>query len=322
MPEGQILQILRTYFTDILVATPDLVNHSHQLGVREFPIDYFASTQNNAKPFYISIRQNAEISQDETKVFINNLYALTNRQIIGQAPLIVVVPRREELLFGILLYWDYDKCYNNQNINWRPLNADTARWLELQLQAHRQRIAQLPEDYLRIVKTINLNCKELVEPEIIYLRKFSNIYHMSTPPILTEQERFNRLLSGTPENEYPNDNLDKLLINHIRTQYPEATVKSSILLFDVDLIKFRQKKDKRIYSQTIHMLPIRYDHNGQIIGQAIGELSVVIEYYYYPNVFRQFGLRPLSEIVEIDEQMAQEYQSLLTTYEPFSAINI
>ena len=108
----------------------------------------------------------------------------------------------------------------------------------------------------------------------------------------------------------------------IRTQYPEATVTSSILLFDVDLIKFRQKKDKRIYSQTIHMLPIRYDINGQIIGQGVGELPFVIENYYYPNVFRRYGLRPLSEIVEIDEQKAQEYQSLLTTYEPFSAINI
>ena len=318
MPEVQILQILRTYFNDILEAAPDLVNHAQQIGGRDFPIRYFAMTRNNAKPFYISIRQNVEISQNEINVFINSLYTLTNRQLIGQAPLIVIVPRRNELFFGILLYWDYDKCYNNQNIKWRPLNADTVRWLELQLQAHRQRIAQLPEDYLRIVKTISLNCQELVEAEMIYLRKFSNIYHMSTPPILTEQERFNRLLTGTPEDEYPNDNLDKLLINHIRTQYPEATVKSSILLFDVDLIKFRQKMDKRIYSQTIHMLPIRYNNNGLIIGRG----NIVIENYYYPNVFRRFGLRPLSEIVEIDEQMAQEYQSLLTTYEPFSAINI
>ena len=70
------------------------------------------------------------------------------------------------------------------------------------------------------------------------------------------------------------------------------------------------------------MLPIRYNNNGLIIGRGNGELSIVIENYYYPNVFRRFGLRPLSEIVEIDEQMAQEYQSLLTTYEPFSAINI
>ena len=223
---------------------------------------------------------------------------------------------------GFLLFWDYNRCYINDNIYWRELNVQTSEWLRLQLQSHRQRIVQLPLKNLRVIKTINLNTKDFLESEIIYLRKFGENYRMSKSPILTEQERFNRILNGTPENEYPQDDLDKLILYTVQMQYPKAEVKSKLLLFDVDLLDIRHLKDKRKNIFSIHGVSTIYDRTGQLLGRGQDNFTIKLEIYYYPNLFKALGVYPIDKPIMVDSGKISLFQQLLTTYEPISEINI
>ena len=319
MNEEQIFEIVRQWLGQVNAPSEQLVQYARQTG-RSIPFDYVSTIDN--KEFYIIIKQNTNLLRGTQQSVIQQLSELVHLRMIPQAPLITVTQIDNTCRFGFMIYWDYDKCYLNNNIYWRELTQESLGWLSIQLKANRQRIVSLPNNYLRIVKTISLETQDMVEAEVVYLRKFSPTYHMSSPPMLSDQERFNRLLTGTPEKEYPEDELDRLILTTIQASYPQAIIKSKILLFDVDLIKYRHLKDKRFEQHTINYVAIRYDQNGQIIGPGERNFRITLDFYYYPNVFKSNGVRLISLVNEIDEQLTNQYTQLLNAYEPLSAINI
>lgn len=320
MPE-RIVYILEEWFNDISEPSQALRQYANQTG-RSIPFDRVAVV--DSMPFYITFSENKTIHPDFTLTTLRSLSDLVRFRVIEQAPLLIVTMEGNKCQFGFLIYWDFDKCYANKHLNWRNLDDGALCWLKIQLKAHRQRIAQLPENYIRVIKAIHLNNKDLVDGEIIYLRKFNvaENYIMKTSPVLSEQERFNRLITGTPEGDYPDDELDRFILTNIQATYPEATKQSKILLFDVDLLNFRHLKEKQINRYSIHGVSIKYDHSGYILGQGRGNLRIDLEMYYYPNVFRSFRTHPIDNLVELDEQMVQRYNQLLSTYNSFSYINI
>lgn len=319
MLEERILHILTEHLGALSNPTQAQSQYAAQTGTT-IPFDRVATLSN--KRFYVQIKRDTNITQNERIHTLCKVSELVKLRVIEQLPLLVVTLNNNICQIGFLLFWDYDRCHINNDIHWRELNAQTIEWLSLQLQAHRQRVVQLPLEKLRVKKTILLNTKDYIEPEIIYLRKFNNNYRMSTPPILTEQERFNRMLSGTPENEYPQDDLDNLILDVVKKRYPEAKVQSSLLLFDVDLIDIRHIKDKRKAIFSIHSVSTTYNPLGKIIGMGKNNITINLEIYYYQNVFKAFGISATNERIPINSQQISHFQHLLTTYEPISKINI
>ena len=319
MLEARILHILTGYFENLENPTPVQKQYAERNG-KTIPFDKIATL--SGRRFYIVVKQNTNINFSEGEQILREVSELVNLRIIEQLPLLVAAFDGNSFQIGFLLFWDYNRYYLNNDIHWRELNVQTNEWLKLQLQAHRQRIVQLPLKNLRVKKTIYLNTKDYLESEVIYLRKFDNNYRMSTPPILTEQERFNRMLSGTPENEYPQDDLDKLILHTVLMQYPEAEVKSKLLLFDVDLLDIRHLKDKRKNRFSIHGVSTFYDRTGQVLGGGQDNFTINLEIYYYPNFFKAFGISPIDKPIMIDSRKISYFKQLLTTYEPISEINI
>lgn len=321
MPEERILQILNEWFESISEPSQALRQYANQTG-RTIPFDRVAVVDN--MPFYIAFSESKTIPLNYTQSTLRNMSDLVRFRVIEQAPVLIATLEGNKCQFGFLIYWDFDKCYTNHHINWRNLDDETFCWLKIQLKARRQRIAQLPENYIRVIKTIQLNSKDLVDGEIIYLRKFNAAenYVMKTSPELTNQDRFNRLLTGTPEDEYPDDKLDRLILANIQTAYPEATKYSKVLLFDVDLLDFRHKKDKRMERYSIYCVSIKHDGFGNILGQGNADFKIDLEMYYYPNVFKQFRMHLNDRLLHLDSNLAEQYKRQLPTYNPFSYINI
>lgn len=319
MPDEKILHILTEHLGNLENPTQAQKQYAERTG-RTIPFDRIATL--SGQRFYIMVKQNMNIDSSEGQRILRDVSELVNLRIIEQLPLLLASFEGNSCQIGFLLFWDYNRCYINNNICWRKLNAQTSEWLRLQLQSHRQRIVQLPLENLRVIKTIHLNTKDFLESEIVYLRKFGENYHMSTSPILTEQERFNRMLNGTPEDEYPQDDLDKLILHTVLMQYPEAEVKSKLLLFDVDLLDIRHLKDKRKNRFSIHAVSTIYDRTGQVLGEGQDKLTIELEIYYYPNFFKAFGAYPIDKPIMIDRGKISHFRQLLTTYEPISKINI
>ena len=54
---------------------------------------------------------------------------------------------------------------------------------------------------------------------------------MKPKEVVDEREKYNRLLTGVPEDEYPNDFLDNSIFSMVQQQFPDAQMKSSMMLF-------------------------------------------------------------------------------------------
>jgi len=102
----------------------------------------------------------------------------------------------------------------------------------------------LPFEEIRFIKSISVEEKRYEEPffgEIIYVRKASEHYwYKPIPEGLTWQERFERDLNGRPEDEYPSDLLDKLILKGVRTVYPHATIITKGVNFDIERDEYKK----------------------------------------------------------------------------------
>ena len=172
MLEARILHILTGYFENLENPTPVQKQYAERNG-KTIPFDKIATL--SGRRFYIVVKQNTNINFSEGEQILREVSELVNLRIIEQLPLLVAAFDGTSFQIGFLLFWDYNRCYLNNDIHWRELNVQTNEWLKLQLQAHRQRIVQLPLKNLRVKKTIYLNTKDYLESEVIYLRNLTTI---------------------------------------------------------------------------------------------------------------------------------------------------
>ena len=278
------------------------------------PYDYVAYTLKHRDKFYLIARNAVPSNNDLLAIKKQVIDAIRNNQMESK-PVVMFVQVGENLKFGIIVYWDDKKPYLNTNINWKKWEEANEPWFEMQIHARRMQIAYLPIEYLRVIKLIDLNTNDVVGGQVIYLRKFTQTYKMKTPPMLTEEERFNRLLTGTPENEYPADELDDYIFDAIRREYPMATLKTKLLLFHTDLLNVRLNKDKKLKSLD---WMITKD------AQEAQTIHIRLECYYYPNAFKLDGqIKELSvpKMLTTNEEYANIVQEV-RNYEQFSQMNI
>jgi hypothetical protein len=79
---------------------------------------------------------------------------------------------------------------------------------------------------------------------------------MNTTEVLDDAEKFYRHLNGIPEEEYPKDELDDIILNAVRIKYPDAKVHSTLLFSSYDLENlYRYKMMKRMIGSMIIVEP-------------------------------------------------------------------
>ena len=249
---------------------------------------------------------------------------ITEGKNLRKLPVVLFYSKEECIKFGIFVDWDFDNCYINDQINWRVLNDANIPWLKLQLSLRRNVIKMLPENMFRVVKTIYLNSDEVTEGSIKYLRKFnpSTSYIMQKPTEHSQEDRFNRLLHGTPENEYPIDNLDKIILQQIIKSYPRAQMRSSLLLFDSDLINLRVLKERKIYPLSLYFIPVTYNELGIPTNDPQKNMELKMELYYVPNFFTETQISPINQVMQLDDIADDLLNAIRNTYQPLSFVNI
>ena len=284
----------------------------------DLPCDYIVYTKNRRDSFYI-IMSTTELIPAETKARMSRFMDCVRNRTMNMKPIIVFLQEDYNLMFGILVYWDDSKAFLNTDIHWMDWKAENELWLDIQIHARRMQLDYLPIDYLRVIKTIHLNDKDISDGKLIYLRKFTPEYKMQTPPAQNEQERLNRLFEGTPESEYPADMLDDLLYSRIKELYPLATMQSQLLLFHTDLLNLR--KNKECVRKPISLCFKLLNENLALDGT---QKNILLEYYYRPNIFKhQSYIHDIDSLVPIQkEDMFMALIKKANTYEPLSTMMI
>ena len=279
------------------------------------PCDYVAYTTDRRRDMFYVIVKNHKPSQEESQSMYDQILNAVRANKIELKPVVLFVQNENDLLFGIFVYWDDTKSYLNKSINWQTWDLSKEPWLNMQIHARRYQIDYLPLEYLRVIKKIHLNDRSIIDGQVVYLRKFTEQYKMRTPQEISDTERFNRFLNGTPENEYPSDVLDDLIYDRVRDHYPLATMETKLLLFHTDLLNLRRYKDFFIQKSTFSI-------NEEEQCQQSPKKD--IECYYYINFFKR--QHPTISSIDFSEKVKiDDYLSLLpkiNNYEPLSVMNI
>jgi hypothetical protein len=306
MEENEMIRFLNSWFDN---ARPTEVG---------MPFRYQAYTKRLHCRFFIYYSEEPNLSGDLINGLMKSLLQQAGQDEDMQSPLVMITPQDSTYQISLLAYWEYNKCHLNTKRSVRPINPDTILWIEAQIGARRMHVNSLPLEWNGVIKTISLNTKDIVDSRVLYWRKFTDTYKMMPGQPQDDSDRFNRMLLGTPENEYPNDILDKIILQQIQSVYPEAAVKSKLLLFDTDLLNLRQLKDKLCEYQDLSYCL----YNGNTL-YPIKYSSFKIECYYYPNFFRPSQVKILSQYNTANVQTYNNIELLrATTYKPISYFNI
>ena len=195
----------------------------------------------------------------------------------------------ETLQFGYILTWEKYRASIHPDVTWRDITSETWSDLLENLKEMDRVIRILSDDKICVVKRVDV---ERIIPnggiahgEIVYLRKFTEQYTMKQKELESEQEKFHRMVFGIPEEEYPSDILDDVILKGIEKVFPNPRKKSQILLLNTELqdLRIELHKDRK----TIHILiePV-FEELSEQLGQLvypINLLSIPLSLYYDSN---------------------------------------
>ena len=284
-------------------------------------IDAILSLRTNSK-----IKAYAIIAENVNDILLESIIESTNTLVhlnkLAKLPIILFKRDVANVMFGLLSYWDFDRCFINKNIVWREYDISNVNWLVTQISIRRDSVKLLDSHMCRVIKTIYLNDGDIIDGEIKYLRFFGEKYKMKDTSTISEEERMRRLIYGTPEDDYPNDELDKVLYLQVLKTYPNAKIKSDLLLFDSELLDLRLLKEKESHMFYMYFVPIIYDNLGVIQNTSIEDNELKMELYYTPSFFKETKISSISQIVKLDGNNNDFITIIKNYYQPLSAINI
>ena len=165
----------------------------------------------------------------------------------------------ETIKFGYQLTWNRYRASIQTKVTLREITPDNWAVMIENLKEMDKVIRMLNDDKISIIKRYFVERKiptgGVAHAEIIYLRRFTDLYKMKQKEVVTKEERFHRMLTGIPEDEYPNDILDKLIFKGLDQVFPNPQKKSQILLLNTELQDLKRELERSQKSFTISYEP-------------------------------------------------------------------
>lgn len=201
----------------------------------------------------------SELADEVSKIDFNNF----RHPIIA----IFVEESTENAKVAFLVGWRFGSPRIYKNFELRNLNPKTGNQCLQIIKSMDEVIRVLSTDDLKVLKRISFSRKlhdnREQKADIMYLRKLSATYRMTQKEVVDEKERFERLLKGTPEEEYPKDELDRMIYEAVKDQFRNAKVHSKLVLFSTDL------EDLQIYKKIHHV------KSSLLVSPALSNVSSV-----------------------------------------------
>lgn len=191
---------------------------------------------------------------------------------------------------GFLIGWRYGRPRIYNNLELRTFDKSNAEKVIEILKSMDDVIRVLSNNDISVRKNISFSIEQpqgiIQHAEVIYLRKISSNYRMKKVEVVDEKEKFNRLLKGIPQDEYPSDLLDQLILQAIKKKYANAGCKSSNVLFSTDLKNLQLYEGMHKSLCYINILPDLSNLPQQFWGIVNGVNVVTIRLeLYVPDLF-------------------------------------
>lgn len=164
----------------------------------------------------------------------------------NRLPIVIVSVNEsaETAKIGIQVGWRYGRPVVFKKPSMMSLTEENANKIMDAIKAMDETIRMLSEHGMKVIKTLQIEKSEpngmIHHARIVYMRDFTEKYKMKPKEVVDEREKFSRILKGVPEDEYPNDFLDDLILSMIRQQFPRASMESKLMLFSSELRDIQQ----------------------------------------------------------------------------------
>lgn len=193
----------------------------------------------------------------------------------------------EEIKFGYQLTWQRYRASIQTKVTLRDMTVENWEDMIVNLKEMDRVIRVLDNGKISVVKRIAIEKKipagGVSHGDIIYLRRFTNVYKMQQKEVSNEQEQFKRMLFEIPEEEYPHDLLDDLIMQGIENVYPGAKKKSSILSLNTELQDLSRELDRTKKEVRIRIEPNFADlQNYQGFINSVKILDIPLTLYHDP----------------------------------------
>ncbi len=118
-------------------------------------------------------------------------------------------------------------------------------------------ITPLPQEEWGIIKFIRISKNNIdgrnINADIVYVRSLSGEYKMKeTPKSHTAKEEFDRLLYGIPQDSFPSDKFDMMIMDMVKQKYPDAKTFNKLMILNVE------KEDMQYIKQHPHSIAAIY----------------------------------------------------------------
>ena len=255
-------------------------------GVKVVAMDYLAS---NDYQSYLKLLEESKYELKDERTPIILMCADKDTEIIR---------------FGYQLTWERYRATVQTKVTLRDITPENWETMIANLKEMDRVIRILENDKISVIKRIAVEKKmswgSIAHADIIYLRRFTEQYKMQKKEVQTEQERFNRMLIGIPEEEYPNDILDEFILKGVESVFPNPQKKSQILLLNTELQDLKRELERSKKEFKIRIEP---------------EFSDLLNYQGFVTSFRilEIPLTLYHDPIKIfDDSFNDEYPSVVT----------
>jgi len=151
----------------------------------------------------------------------------------------------------------------------------------------------LPIEEMRIVKQIivmtHSNDRDISLGYILYERKFTEEYKLKETP---EEERdFSYYLEYPKQDTFPNDNIDDLILQAFRNQYPKSILRNHSVLCNIDVRNIETLKNRPVEQFFLEITP---DFSGTDIYSLAGKSFDI--YQKEINLYADFKIGTINRV--------------------------
>lgn len=190
----------------------------------------------------------------------------------------VILINEEQNLCALLAFAFGERLNVNVNPKWFELNNENMEMLNSIVKSAYGYICMLPMTMIGIIREISIVLENNLSLSFVYRRDFDKAYKMNT---LRNRSDAQRLLYRTPEEEYPYDSLDHIILSFVKLKFPNAKVTSKTLLFNTQLRDEQRMKQYAPAEVTINISPLFNSPGNTIMAATRFGVKIRVEAYSY-----------------------------------------
>jgi len=202
--------------------------------------------------FGVEVKNSGFLRTNHFQDYLRNLERIDISDSENRIPVLLAAVNEEDesVKIGFLLAWQFGKAKIYRKPAMVELNSSNADKILDLVRSMDETIRLLSDHGMKVVKRIKVEHEEangrLCHGDVVYLRDFTQEYRMHQKQVVDERERMERMIHGTPQNEYPDDELDNAIFEKIQERFPGSRKISDLMLFSTEL------RDLQLLSRSLY----------------------------------------------------------------------